>query len=65
MKIRIGQVVCLMVIGQFAKKLVVYDDEAEVIRMMFQKYADGWGTLKIATHLNRQGVKDNHWKVLA
>jgi site-specific DNA recombinase len=38
------------------KKLVVYKDEAENVRMMFQKYADGWGTLKIATHLNRQDI---------
>jgi site-specific DNA recombinase len=40
-----------------AKKLVICDDEAEMVRMMFQKYADGWGTLRIATHLNRQGVQ--------
>ena len=40
-----------------AKKLVVCDDEAENVRMMFQKYAEGWGTLKIATHLNRQDIQ--------
>jgi site-specific DNA recombinase len=39
------------------KKLVVYPDEAENVKMMFQKYAEGWGTLKIATHLNRQDIQ--------
>lgn len=36
--------------------LVIREDEARVVRMIFDWYAQGWGKFKIARELNRMGI---------
>ena len=51
------------------KKLVVDEDEARVVKYIFDCYSNKmWGYRKIATNLNMQGIKtkkDNHWSITA
>ena len=37
-------------------KLGVNENEAEIVRHIYQKYADGWGVTKIAKHLNADAI---------
>ncbi|MDA1641854.1 recombinase family protein [Bacillus cereus group sp. TH177-1LC] len=39
------------------QKLVIYDEEAEVVRKIYSWYTEGWGYKKITNELNRLGVK--------
>lgn len=38
------------------KRLIVNSKESEWVKYMFEKYAEGWGTTKIAMHLNKLGI---------
>lgn len=38
------------------KKLVI-NDEAEHVKFMFEKYSEGYGTIRITTYLNRNNIK--------
>ncbi len=42
--------------GQYARRLVICEREAEVIRRIFRLYLDGLGTVGIAVLLNAEGV---------
>ncbi|QBJ65017.1 recombinase family protein [Bacillus anthracis] len=39
------------------QKLVIHDEEAAVVRMIYSWYTDGWGYKKITNELNRLGIK--------
>ena len=41
------------------KKVVVYDEEAEIIRFIFEQYADGKTKKQIADMLNEKGCRFN------
>ncbi len=47
------------------KKLVVDDEEAKVIKLIFEKYLSGLGTMQIAKYLNSEGIKTRYNKVYA
>ncbi|WP_342558226.1 recombinase family protein [Metasolibacillus sp. FSL K6-0083] len=51
------------------KKLVVVPEEAEIIQLIFDKYANqGWGTKKIANYLNQIGKrtkKGKHFSIVS
>jgi site-specific DNA recombinase len=38
------------------QKLVIDPDESETLKMMFEKYNEGWGNNKIASYLNRNKI---------
>ncbi len=44
-------------------KLVINPVEAENIRFMFQKYSEGWGSMKLAVWLNKQGFTSKQGKM--
>ena len=39
------------------QKLVIHDEEAEIVQKIYSWYTDGWGYKKITNELNRLGVK--------
>lgn len=39
------------------KKLVIFPEQAEIIREVFARYLDGWGQKQLAVWLNSMGVK--------
>lgn len=39
------------------QKLVIHDEEAEVIRMIYSWYTNGWGYKRITNELNQLGIK--------
>ncbi len=41
------------------KQLVIYEEQAEIVKEVFVRYVNGWGHKKIATWLNSIGVKTN------
>jgi DNA invertase Pin-like site-specific DNA recombinase len=45
------------------KKLVVDEDEAKVVKLIFEKYIDGLGTLQIANHLNNLKIPTKYNKL--
>jgi len=52
--------------GQPVKDLVINEEEADVVRYIFHLIVDqGWGTHRIANHLNDKGIKSkrkNDWR---
>lgn len=52
--------------GQPVKDLVINEDEAEFVRYIFHLIVEkGWGTHRIANHLNHRGIKSkrkNDWR---
>ena len=48
------------------KELIVVPEEAEIVKMIFDKYAnENWGTKKIANHLNKIGKRSKKNKEFA
>lgn len=45
------------------QKLVINEEEAEVVRQMYKWYNDGWGFKKISNELNELGIKPKNKKV--
>ncbi len=48
------------------QKLVIKDEEAEVVRQIYKWYNDGWGFKKISNELNKLGIKpknNNVWQL--
>lgn len=45
------------------KKLVVDEDEAIIVKLIFEKYVEGLGTLQIANHLNNSGYPTKYNKL--
>ena len=45
------------------QKLVIHDEEAEVVRKIYSWYNAGWGYKKITNELNRLGVKSKTKKL--
>jgi DNA invertase Pin-like site-specific DNA recombinase len=45
------------------KKLVVDDDEAKIVKLIFEKYVEGLGTVQIANHLNNCGYPTKYNKL--
>lgn len=48
------------------QKLVIKDEEAEVVRKIYKWYNDGWGFKKISNELNKLGIKpknNNVWQL--
>jgi DNA invertase Pin-like site-specific DNA recombinase len=45
------------------KKLIVDEDEAKVVKLIFEKYLDGLGTLQIANHLNNLKIPTKYNKL--
>lgn len=41
------------------KQLVIHEEQAEIVKEVFVRYANGWGHRKLATWLNNIGVKTN------
>lgn len=41
------------------KQLVIHEEQAEIVKEVFVRYANGWGYKKLATWLNSIGVKTN------
>ncbi|BCC96014.1 site-specific recombinase [Bacillus cereus] len=39
------------------QKLVIHDEEAEVVRMIYSWYTNGWGYKRITNELNQLGIK--------
>lgn len=46
------------------KKLVIYPEQAEIIREVFNRYIAGWGQKQIADWLNSIGVKSNRGSMI-
>ncbi|MBE7141781.1 recombinase family protein [Bacillus paranthracis] len=44
------------------QKLVMHDEEAEVVRKIYSWYTNGWGYKKITNELNRLGIKSKTQK---
>jgi len=44
------------------KRLVINKEQAEWVKLMFSKYAEGWGSNRIASHLNRNGLTTQNGK---
>jgi site-specific DNA recombinase len=45
------------------KKLVVDEEEAKVVKLIFEKYMEGLGTLQIANHLNNSNIPTKYNKL--
>lgn len=45
------------------KRLVINEDEAQTVNEIFQYYLKGWGSNKIASHLNRSGKTTKEGKI--
>lgn len=52
--------------GQPVRDLVINEDEADIVRYIYHLIVDeGWGTHRIANHLNVKGIKskrNNDWR---
>ncbi|MGR5970671.1 recombinase family protein [Bacillus paranthracis] len=46
------------------KKLVINENEASVVRRIYDLYENGFGYVKIATKLNDEGKKNKSWRLL-
>lgn len=42
------------------KEIIVVEDEAKIVRLIFNLYLQGYSQRKIAEHLNNQGLKTKH-----
>lgn len=47
-------------VGRRKSKLVICEREAEIVKLIFQMYADGKGYKAIVNYLNKQGYKTKH-----